>query len=128
MSASSPRALVHVHPLTRTRRVASRPRYGFGWGRRFCAGAAYAQASLFIVCARIVWGLDFHAPTDKTTGRPRVPDPDDERTWSDGILSSPGAFPLSWRARDARRAEVINQAYEAAQGEWRARGMEPDER
>ena len=102
--------------------------YGFGWGRRICAGITFAEASLFIVSARILWGFDFTLPIDKS-GKPVVPDPEDETgTWSEGFISSPYPFNVGWKARDAKRAQVIKQSFEEAQNEWRSLGMFTDER
>lgn len=66
---------------------------------------------------------------DPKSGLPIIPDIEDEiATWTDGFNSGPRVFHVSWKARDEKRAEVINEAFEGAQAEWRARGMHPDER
>ena len=81
------------------------------------------------MCSRLVWGMDFKVMTDKATGKPILPDPADETgSWSEGFISSPYAFPVGWKARDAQRVAVINAMYEEAQEEWRTRGMRVDER
>ncbi|KAH9941442.1 cytochrome P450 [Amylocystis lapponica] len=82
-----------------------REHWVFGWGRRNCQGRNMAEASLFLVLARILWGLDFHAP--------RLPDPNDESrkgTWTDGM----------------GRRELVTASYEETQREWEAMGLEVD--
>ncbi|KAF9802745.1 hypothetical protein IEO21_09827 [Rhodonia placenta] len=48
----------------------NRSNYMFGLGRRFCLGKHVAEASIFIVLSRLVWGIDFYAPVDTHTGNP----------------------------------------------------------
>lgn len=97
--------------------------YAFGWGRRFCQGSYMAEASLFIVLARVLWGLDLTCPVD------RVPDPDDEeRTWSEGFVAVPNIFPVAFKVRSEKHAEIIRRAYEDVQREWQVLGLEVDER
>ena len=101
--------------------------YTFGWGRRFCPGYAFAEASIFIVCSRIIWGLDFIPPVD-ATGKPIIPDYMNEyETYSDGLVCIPHTFNLSWKPRDPARAALMEEAYQEAQAEWQARGLELDE-
>ena len=101
--------------------------YTFGWGRRFCPGYAFAEASIFIVCSRIIWGMDFIPPKDKA-GTAVVPDYQDEFvTYSDGLVSLPHVFNVNWQARDSKRAAIIKEAYQEAQAEWQARGLDTDE-
>ncbi|KAJ3557356.1 hypothetical protein NM688_g1517 [Phlebia brevispora] len=110
-------------------RDCDRDHYTFGWGRRFCVGFSFAEASLFILCARIVWAFDIYPMKDKETGKPVVPDIMDETgTYSDGMVSAPLPFNVGWKARDIRRAELIRQAFDEAQEEWKARGMQIDQR
>ncbi|KAH9941438.1 cytochrome P450 [Amylocystis lapponica] len=96
--------------------------HAFGWGRRICPGRYIAEASLFIVLARIVWALDLHAPT--------FPDPADESktgTWSDGFISLPRLFGVAFSVREGRE-KVVKSAYEEAQTEWEGLGFHVDER
>ncbi|KAF8067838.1 cytochrome P450 [Lyophyllum atratum] len=102
-----------------------RDEYVFGWGRRYCPGAHLAEASLFIVLARLVWAIDFHAPTDPTTGAPVIPDiADEEATWSEGILSAPKMFRVGFRPRSEGRRMIVERTYEDTQREWPGMGLE----
>lgn len=106
-----------------------RDHYAFGWGRRFCQGSLMAEASLFIVLSRLIWGIDFYAPLDPHTDKRMLPDFDDEvQTWSGGFVSSPFIFPVGFRPRSEKHAEIMRTAFDDVQGEWQAMGLEEDER
>ncbi|TFK33619.1 cytochrome P450 [Crucibulum laeve] len=106
-----------------------RDHYVFGWGRRFCQGSYIAEASLFIVLARIVWGIDFQAPTDPKTGNPIIPDmADDEATFSDGFVSIPYTFKISFKPRSEKHKQIIERSYDDAQAAWQVLGLKTDER
>lgn len=82
-----------------------------------------AEASLFIVLTRVLWGLDFTCPQE------RIPDPDDEeRTWSEGFVAVPRIYPVAFKVRSEKHAEIIQRAYEDVQREWQVLGLEVDER
>ena len=103
--------------------------YTFGWGRRFCPGSHIARNSLFITIARLVWGLNFSAPLDPKTGQPIVPDVlNEEATWSEGFVAAPKIFPVAFKTRSEKHAEIIRRAYEDVQREWQVLGLEVDER
>ncbi|KAL6304972.1 cytochrome P450 [Sparassis latifolia] len=106
-----------------------RDHYVFGWGRRYCQGSYIAEASLFIVLSRLLWGIDFRAPTDPKTGQPSIPDmADEEATWSDGFVSVPHIYPVGFRARSEKHAEMIRKSFDEVQGEWQVLGLAMDER
>ncbi|KAF9445128.1 cytochrome P450 [Macrolepiota fuliginosa MF-IS2] len=104
-----------------------RDHYVFGWGRRFCQGTYIAEASLFIVLARIMWGIDFVLPKDKA-GKPIVPDISDEKTFSDGFVSTPYIYKLGFRPRSEKHRMIIEQSYEDSQAQWQVLGLKTDER
>ena len=105
------------------------PSYGFGWGRRFCQGSHVAQNSLFIVLARLIWGIDFSAPLDPATGRPVVPDiADEEGTWSEGFVSTPNPFRVKFAPRSERHAQLIREGFDSVQAEWRRMKLDVDQR
>ncbi|KAH9829079.1 cytochrome P450 [Rhodofomes roseus] len=100
-----------------------RDQYAFGWGRRFCQGSYMAEASLFIVLTRLLWGLDISCPPA------RLPDPNDEETtWTDGFIPVPKIFPAAFRVRSEAHAEVIRNVYADVQREWQVLGLAVDER
>jgi len=106
-----------------------RDHYAFGWGRRFCQGSLMSEASLFIVITRMLWGIDFYAPKDPKTGRMVLPNVDDEEgTWSEGFISVPKIFPVGFRARTEKHAEIMMKAFEDVQAEWQTMGLVGDER
>lgn len=106
-----------------------RAHYAFGFGRRFCGGKDVAEASLFVLCARMLWGIDFQAPTDPVTKKPRVPDfKDEDGTWSTGFIAVPHPFDVEFKPKSERHAEIIRQSFEELQDEWRDVGLPADER
>ncbi|EPS96087.1 hypothetical protein FOMPIDRAFT_1131071 [Fomitopsis schrenkii] len=103
--------------------------YAFGWGRRFCQGSHIAEASLFITLSRLLWGVDFYAPVNPETNRPVLPDvSDEEKTWSDGLVSVPHNYKVGFRPRSDRHAEMIRKSFSDVQDEWQMMGLEVDER
>ncbi|OCH92573.1 cytochrome P450 [Obba rivulosa] len=106
-----------------------RAHYAFGFGRRFCGGKDVAEGSLFILCARLLWGVDFRAPTDPVTGKPRVPDfADEDGTWSTGFIAVPKLFDVQFAPRSEKYETIIRRSFEELQDEWRDMGLLPDER
>ncbi|EMD31065.1 hypothetical protein CERSUDRAFT_60535 [Gelatoporia subvermispora B] len=104
-------------------------RYAFGFGRRFCAGKDVGEASLFIVCSRILWGLDFFAPMDPEIGKARIPNPwDEEATWTKGFIAVPKPFSVQFSPRTEKHAEIIRLSFEELQDEWKDAGLPGDER
>lgn len=103
--------------------------YVFGWGRRFCQGSYIAEASLFIVLSRLVWGIDFQAPTDPKTGKVIIPDiADDDATYTDGFVSIPKPYGVTFKARSEAQERIIRRAFVEAQDAWKDQGMVVDER
>ncbi|KDQ51281.1 hypothetical protein JAAARDRAFT_706542 [Jaapia argillacea MUCL 33604] len=106
-----------------------RDHYVFGWGRRFCQGSHIAEASLFIVLSRIIWGIDLEAPIDPKTKNPIVPDINDEEgTFTDGFVSVPKIFGVKFKPRSEKHADIIRRSFEEAQSEWQVLGLDVDER
>ncbi|KAH9919346.1 cytochrome P450 [Amylocystis lapponica] len=87
--------------------------HSFGWGRRVCQGRYVAEASLFIVLARILWALDLHES-------PAGP-------WSNGFVSLPHLFGVAFTPREGR-GSIVKTAYDEAQIELEMMGLEVDER
>jgi hypothetical protein len=116
-----------LHPLQTSILIESCS-YVFGWGRRFCQGTYIAEASLFIVLARIMWGIDFILPKDEKTSKPILPDINDETTFSDGFVSIPYTYKLGFKPRSEKHGMLIERSYEDSQAEWQVLGLETDER
>ena len=77
----------------------------------------------------MLWAYDFRPLVDKKTGQPIIPDiMDEERTWTEGFISLPKAFPMEFVPRSEARAATIRKKYDELQGEWEALGFAPDSR
>ena len=88
-----------------------------------------AGASLFIVCSRLLWAFDLRPLKDNATGRPILPDPEDEeQTWTDGILSLPKTFPAVFVRRSDAKADLLKTRYREIQTQWDDMGYPRDER
>ncbi|KAK1215348.1 hypothetical protein PQX77_022054 [Marasmius sp. AFHP31] len=105
-----------------------RDHYAFGWGRRFCMGSHIAEATLFIVFARIIWGLNIQGPTDSSTGATQLLDPWDEDNFSTGVSTTAFPFNVTFEARSPSHKEVIVQSFKDAQAHWEVLGLAGDER
>jgi hypothetical protein len=103
--------------------------YVFGWGRRFCQSSYIAEASLFIVLSRLLWGIDFQVPIDPATEKPIIPDlSDEEGTFTDGLAIGPRMFVAGFKARSEKHEIIIHQSFENVQSEWDELGLATDER
>lgn len=60
-------------------------------------------------------------------GKP-YPDALDEMVYWDGAVSPPKIFPVGFKPRSEKHAEVIRRSYEDLQEEWRATGLPVDVR
>ncbi|KAF9800984.1 hypothetical protein IEO21_10235 [Rhodonia placenta] len=105
-----------------------RDHYIFGWGRRFCSGKHIAEASLFIVLSRLIWGFDLYAASDAKTGKVRLPDVDDGATFTDGLVAAPKIYPVGFKPRSEKHAEIIKASYRDVQNDWQSMGLAGDER
>ncbi|PCH35538.1 cytochrome P450 [Wolfiporia cocos MD-104 SS10] len=132
----NPMAFEPEHYLTRGKQEtfsrrsgsSSRDHYVFGWGRRFCQGSYIAEASIFIALSRLIWGIDFYGPIDNSTAQPWIPDTADDTNWTEGFVTGPKMFPVGFRARSRKHAEVIEKSFVDAQAEWQTMGLAADER
>lgn len=88
-----------------------RDHWGFGAGRRVCAGYNVAENSLFILAARLLWAFDVKAPIDKTTGKPLKYDIWNFRPTQ---MYGPNPFAADFTVRDERRSEAIVQGLKVA--------------
>ncbi|KAF9267037.1 cytochrome P450 [Marasmius fiardii PR-910] len=83
--------------------------YTFGWGRRFCTGSYVAEATLFIALSRILWAFEFEFPEGVSV------DWRNEESYSGDLVPVPKAFPVSFRPRSKKHAEVVGSGVEG----WR---------
>jgi hypothetical protein len=81
-----------------------RDHWGFGAGRRVCAGYNLAENSLFILTARLLWAFDVRAPMDKITGKPLKYDIWD---FAPTGMFGPNPFKAEFRVRDTHREKEI---------------------
>ncbi|KAF8522524.1 cytochrome P450 [Gautieria morchelliformis] len=78
----------------------------FGWGRRICPGAYFAERSLYITAARLIWGFMFLPATDASTGMDLKPDASMETGYTSGFNCRPHPFPCNIVPRSHRVREV----------------------
>ncbi|KIJ33225.1 hypothetical protein M422DRAFT_61495 [Sphaerobolus stellatus SS14] len=98
-------------------------------GHHFCIGYTLAEASLFIVLSRIIWALDFTAPTNPENGSLIIPDINDEEdTWSIRFVRDSRIYLVSWKPRTPSWAEIIRKALDNAQLAWDTMDLERDKR
>jgi len=102
--------------------------YAFGWGRRICPGSFIAEATLFIVISRILWGIEFRAPIDQVTGKPIIPDAADEESFSEGLVAGPRLFNVEFQPRSEKHATIIQSSFEDSQTMFEGLGLAKDER
>ncbi|KAJ8091917.1 hypothetical protein PM082_024151 [Marasmius tenuissimus] len=106
----------------------TRDHYVFGWGRRFCMGSHIAEASIFFVVARILWGLDMRGPRNPRTGAVQLLDPWDEDSYSTGAVTNAVPFNVVFEPRSSQHKEGIENAFQDAQDRWELLGLKKDER
>ncbi|KAL0058160.1 hypothetical protein AAF712_015167 [Marasmius tenuissimus] len=106
----------------------ARDNYAFGWGRRFCLGSSVAEASLFIIVAQILWGLDLQGPKNPSTGEVQSLDPWDEENFTTGAVMNAVPFNVSFQPRSEHHREVIEHGFNDAQEQWEMLGLKRDER
>jgi cytochrome P450 len=82
-----------------------RQNYGFGAGRRVCAGQRMAENSMMMTMAKLVWAFDVVATRGATQLDTSV------HAWTDAILMSPKQFDVQLVLRSEDKRDVI-------EGEW----------
>jgi cytochrome P450 len=83
-----------------------RPSYGFGAGRRVCAGQRMAENSMLTTMSKLLWAFDVVADKELDTSV--------QTAFKDAILTGPKAFPVSFRLRDESRRPVIENEWKKA--------------
>ncbi|KAF7372763.1 Cytochrome P450 2B11 [Mycena sanguinolenta] len=85
----------------------------FGFGRRVCPGIPFAERTLWINIAMILWTFNIRRSDepDPKTGLPFKYD-DSDLAFSGEFTNAPFEFPAVFEPRSAKRAEVVRQEWE----------------
>ncbi|KAG6812878.1 hypothetical protein H0H92_015806 [Tricholoma furcatifolium] len=85
----------------------------FGHGRRLCPGIPFAERTLWIAIAMILWTFDISGSEEPNakTGLPFHYDTSDAG-FLPGISARPHKFPAMFRARSEKRAEVARREWD----------------
>ncbi|KAJ0159656.1 O-methylsterigmatocystin oxidoreductase [Colletotrichum tanaceti] len=78
-----------------------RPTYGFGAGRRVCAGQRMAENSMLMTMSKLLWYFDVVVPGG------RAPDTGVRTAFKDAILTGPKPFDVGFDVRGERRRGVL---------------------
>jgi len=88
----------------------------FGWGRRVCPGAYFAERSLFHTSARMLWAFKF-SRTRAKTGEWITPDSSIETGYTSAFNVRPQPFPCTIDVRSPAIEEIIRvEEKEALEG------------
>ncbi|GKT49482.1 cytochrome P450 monooxygenase atE [Colletotrichum spaethianum] len=74
--------------------------YGFGAGRRVCAGQRMAENSMLMTMSKLLWCFDI-VPGE------RMPDTNVQTAFKDAILTGPKLFDVSFELRSEERRDVL---------------------
>ncbi|GJD01134.1 cytochrome P450 [Colletotrichum higginsianum] len=77
-----------------------RPTYGFGAGRRVCAGQRMAENSMLMTMSKLLWYFD-------VVPGARAPDTGVQTAFKDAILTGPKPFDVSFNVRGEQRRGVL---------------------
>ncbi|OLN93206.1 Fumitremorgin C synthase 4 [Colletotrichum chlorophyti] len=87
-----------------------RPTYGFGAGRRVCAGQRMAENSMLMTMSKLLWYFDI-VPGE------RKPDTAVHTGFKDAILTGPKAFDVTFKVRSEERKKILMREWNKAD-EW----------
>ncbi|KAI0454974.1 cytochrome P450 [Xylaria acuta] len=85
-----------------------RRNYGFGAGRRVCAGQRMAENSMMMTMAKLVWSFDVVAARGATQLDTSV------HAWTDAVLISPKHFDVQFVLRSEDKRDVIECEWQRA--------------
>lgn len=83
-----------------------RAAYGFGAGRRVCAGQRMAESSMMLTMSKLLWCFDIVAERELDTGV--------HTAFKDAILTGPKHIPVNFKVRGEDRRAVIEQDWKRA--------------
>ncbi|PPJ49559.1 hypothetical protein CBER1_01956 [Cercospora berteroae] len=89
-----------------------RDHYGYGTGRRFCAGVHLADRSLFVAMAKLLWAFEILPGKD---GKGAV-DTDPVTGYSEGFLVCCNGFDARFNVRSKAKEETILREFEEKKG------------
>ncbi|KAL2110450.1 hypothetical protein VUR80DRAFT_1165 [Thermomyces stellatus] len=76
-----------------------RPTYTFGAGRRICPGEQFAQNSVLVAVAKLLWTFDIVVPEPLDTSI--------ETAFNTGLVLSPNPFKVDFVVRDETKKEAV---------------------
>ncbi|KAG6907957.1 hypothetical protein DXG01_006745 [Tephrocybe rancida] len=84
----------------------------FGFGRRVCPGIPFAERTLWINIATMLWNFDIQGSNelDPNTGSPHIYD-DSDAAFSGYVTNPPFKFPAVFRSRSLQREEVARREW-----------------
>lgn len=83
-----------------------RPTYGFGAGRRICAGQRMAENSMLITMSKLLWSFDIVAGAELDTAV--------QTAFKDAILTGPKEFSVDFKVRSESRRSTIEDEWKLA--------------
>ncbi|KAF2752798.1 cytochrome P450 [Pseudovirgaria hyperparasitica] len=92
--------------------------YGYGSGRRICAGIHLAERAQWRMVAKILWAYNIEPAIDQATGEPQKLDP---HAYVQGMLHGPLPFKVNFVPRSKEHEQIVKRDYEASKGflqEW----------
>ncbi|KZT20490.1 cytochrome P450 [Neolentinus lepideus HHB14362 ss-1] len=81
----------------------------FGWGRRICPGAYFAERSLYLTATRLLWAFNFSKAVHPITGNEITPDASMETGYTSGFNTRPHPFPCKIEVRNNEIRETIER-------------------
>lgn len=91
-----------------------RDHYGYGFGRRLCPGIHFAERSLFVTFAKLMWAFDI-GPAKDEDGRPIPVNIDWATGYSGGAILHANDFETSISVRSEKRRETLLKELREAQ-------------
>jgi len=83
----------------------------FGFGRRLCVGIPFAERSLWIAIATMLWTFNIRGAIDSGTGTPVEYKATDD-AFDGRLTNGPLPFPAMFQPRDLNRVSVVQREWE----------------